>query len=169
MSKQNFTFWFTEWPSTHVNAGKTVEVMPREVFEKADREYIGYIDFWRDETLRAEAEAKLMTEKSEFLMGALRLITNAPDQGLRVASEAIAHVEAMESSALPEDRSDFERDYVLARELIGKAETNGAFADDDDPHALRDAVKRLHGRLAEVKRLRAIVERQDNGGGAVRL
>jgi len=101
VSKQNFTFWFTEWPSTHVNAGKTVEVMPREVFEKADRECIGYIDFWRSETLKAEAEAKLMTEKSEFLMGALRLITNAPDQGLRVASEALSHVEKMESSRGP--------------------------------------------------------------------
>lgn len=52
------------------------------------------------------------------------------------------------------DQSESERDYALARALIGKAETNEAFADDADPHALRDAVKRLHGRLAEVERLR---------------
>lgn len=30
---QNFTYWFVEWPSTHVNAGRTVEVMPRSVHE----------------------------------------------------------------------------------------------------------------------------------------
>lgn len=30
---QSFTFWYTTWPSTHVNAGQTVEVMPRAVHE----------------------------------------------------------------------------------------------------------------------------------------
>jgi hypothetical protein len=28
MGTQNYSRWFTEWPSTHVNAGKTVEVVP---------------------------------------------------------------------------------------------------------------------------------------------
>lgn len=40
--------------------------------------------------------------------------------------------------------SVIERDYVTARDLIRKAELAGAF-DGDDRHALRDAVKRLHG------------------------
>jgi plasmid stabilization system protein ParE len=64
--------------------------------------------------------------------------------------------------------TDQERDYALARALIGKAETNGAFADDADPHALRDAVKRLHGRLAEVERLRERIEELHIEGGIVK-
>lgn len=37
--------------------------------------------------------------------------------------------------------SDIERDYATARDLIRKAEAAGVSED----HALRDAVKRLHG------------------------
>jgi hypothetical protein len=32
--QQRYSRWFTEWPSTHVNAGKTVEVMPVSEHER---------------------------------------------------------------------------------------------------------------------------------------
>jgi hypothetical protein len=47
-----------------------------------------------------------------------------------------------------------ERDYATARDLIRKAEAAGVYDDDDDRHALRDAVKRLHG--AAIANARAV-------------
>ena len=45
------------------------------------------------------------------------------------------------------DRSELDPDYMRARELIRRVEKLGVFKDDDDPHELRDAVKRLNGRM----------------------
>lgn len=36
MSEQTYSAWFTEWPSTHVKARQTVEVVPRELLRAAE-------------------------------------------------------------------------------------------------------------------------------------
>jgi hypothetical protein len=38
VSEQNFTAWFVDYPSTHVKAGETVEVVPRALYEQVKRD-----------------------------------------------------------------------------------------------------------------------------------
>lgn len=61
--------------------------------------------------------------------------------------------------------SDDHPDYVVARDLIRRAEASGTFDVDDDPHALRDAIKRLHGNSrGAVEALRAAKPMSDHNG-----
>ncbi|HWW03283.1 MAG TPA: UvrB/UvrC motif-containing protein [Candidatus Acidoferrum sp.] len=146
-------FQLKDWPRTVRDTNRNLalfDLVRRHARREEDRQFL---EKWRPYIIRVNSSAAVMLE----------LDRHAYDKALRLASEAVARIEALES--VEDDTFQFERDRSLTalRELADQIQKNRPLSDLEQlEHQLRRAVERQEfERAAQLRdRIRALKQQK---------